>query len=899
MTTEEHKTKTQLLQELERLRQRIRELEQAEKLLHESQARYRELVEEMKDVIYTLDTQGNVTFVNEAGKATFGRDLKEVIGKHFGNWIPQRHLPQAMAVFNRILAGETITTETVLLDKQGKPHDVEFSSTPVIRDGKVVGTRGIIRDITERKQIEQKLKDSEQALCSMVNAITESAILVETDGTVVVVNEVAAERLGSTIDEMVGKNIYDFFPNDVVESRRIQVNKVIQTGQPVAFEDIRLGKYIHNSVYPIKDSSGNVTKLAIFALDLAERKKGKHALWASENKYRTLLENLPQKIFLKDKNSVYISCNKNYAADLKIEPEEIAGRTDYDFYPKELAEKYRADDTRIVESGQIKDIEEKYIHNGQEAIVHTVKTPVRDEQGNIVAVLGIFWDITEQKRTEHARKIAEEKRRLYQLMVESAHDAIFLKDLESRYVIANRKALETFGLSYDQVIGKNDYQIMPNKKGARKNIEDDRLVFKMGKPTEITKCMTSKDGQVRWFQAVKVPQFDDRGNIVGLIGIARDVTERRRAEDTLRESEEKYRTLIESAGESICIVDKNGVFRFMNTTAAERLGGKPEDFVGKTMWDLFPKKIADYQAAVIRKVIRMQQGLTDVAPTELQGKRRWYSTTYAPLRNDKGKVTAAMTVARDISSLKRAEDELERYRERMTRAEQLGSLGTLSATLAHELTQPLTIIGLSIENCLPALKKTAAGGLIRQDLRNALDEVSNAASIIDRFRTFARKSTGKSVGKVNLKAVAERIVNLLSKTAHRVRVRLVIRNLDKMPRIYAYETDIEQMFFILAQNAIQAADGKEDRRLTISGASTRQQVELRFTDTCGGIPAENLDRIFQPFFTTKSPSEGVGLGLYIVQEIVSRAGGKIRVKSKLGKGSTFVVSLPIRANKGF
>ncbi|NUN24260.1 MAG: PAS domain-containing protein [Candidatus Jettenia caeni] len=127
---------------------------------------------------------------------------------------------------------------------------------------------------------------------------------------------------------------------------------------------------------------------------MAEQKLSEEALRTSESKYRLLLENLPQRIFYKNKDSMYISCNENYAGDIRIKPDEIRGKTDYDFFPKALAEKYRADDKRIMESGKAEEIEEKYVKDGQEYI--TVKTPMKDEKGAIIGILGIFWDITEK-----------------------------------------------------------------------------------------------------------------------------------------------------------------------------------------------------------------------------------------------------------------------------------------------------------------------------------------------------------------------------------------------------------------------------------------------------------------------------------------------------------------------
>lgn len=170
---------------------------------------------------------------------------------------------------------------------------------------------------------------------------------------------------------------------------------------------------------PCAKEEPSVKVIAAVAAQLGsvlQRKLMEDELKESERKYRLLVESIPQRIFLKDRNSVYVSCNGNYASDLKILPEEIIGKSDYDFYPARLAEKYRADDKYIMESGIVLDIEEEYIKDEQEYFVHTVKTPVKDRQGNPTGVLGLFWDITESRRAAEERKKLEAQIRQMQKM---------------------------------------------------------------------------------------------------------------------------------------------------------------------------------------------------------------------------------------------------------------------------------------------------------------------------------------------------------------------------------------------------------------------------------------------------------------------------------------------------
>jgi PAS domain S-box-containing protein len=494
----------------------------------------------------------------------------------------------------------------------------------------------------------------------------------------------------------------------------------------------------------------------------------------------------------------------------------------------------------------------------------------------------------ERRKAEQALKQSEEK---FRRITEQGFDVVLTADLDGTLTYASPSAERVFGYSSDEMIDRNAAEFTPES-----NLPDVIQQFRevtegrsfSGREVHVLR----KDGSVALIELNSAP-IRDGDKIIGAQASARDITERRRTESALRESEEKYRALVESAGESIASVDEKGLFLFMNTTGAERLGGKPEDYIGKSMWDLFPKEIADRQIASVRRVMNTRQGINVIVPTVLQGQMRWYNTTIEPLtRGYTGKVNAVMIIARDIHDIKQAQDELTRYREKMAHTDRLASLGTLSATVAHELTQPLTVIRLSLDNLLDELKAASSPASITRKLEDGLVEISTITSIINRFRTFARKSSVKTVEQVNLKVLAERIVELLDESAKRSRISLQVKDMDQLPLVRLNERDFEQLFFALVQNAIQAADGRRPRSLVISGLVKDQNIELRFADDCGGIAPDDLDVIFEPFFTTKPPGQGTGLGLCIVKDIASRTGGKVGVESEFGKGTIFIITLP-------
>lgn len=293
--------------------------------------------------------------------------------------------------------------------KDGKIIDVEVSVNYIgVEGGQLFA---FVRDSTGRRRAEQALSESEARYRTLVENIPRRIFLKDKNSVYLSCNKNYAQYLNIKPKEIAGHTDYDFYPQELAERYRASDRRVLESGETDTIEERYTQggqeRVAETFKSPVRDESGQLVGVLGICHDITKRKKAEQALRESEEKYRTLAENIPQRIFLKDKNSVYLSCNSNYAKDMGIKPEEIAGHTDYDFYPGDLAEKYRADDRRVIESGNIERVEERYIHHGQERVVETFKTPVRDENGQLVGILGIFHDITEQRHMERQRRDQE------------------------------------------------------------------------------------------------------------------------------------------------------------------------------------------------------------------------------------------------------------------------------------------------------------------------------------------------------------------------------------------------------------------------------------------------------------------------------------------------------------
>jgi len=630
------------------------------------------------------------------------------------------------------------------------------------------------------------------------------------------------------------------------------------------------------------------------SLESSERKQAEGALRASEIKHRTLLENLPQKIFLKDENLVYISCNENYARDLKIRPEEIAGKTDYDFYPKELAEKYRADDKRIMDSGKTEEIEEKYIQDQEEIFVYTSKTPIKDAQRNVVGILGIFWDITERKQAEENLKSSEGK---YRSLVQNIPDVVWTTDINGKTIFISPNVKEIYGYTSEEIYKGGDSiwfdRIHPDDaekvKGAFISL------FEKGRLFDAEYRIQRKNKDWIWLHDRAINVYEKNG-IKYADGVFSDITERKQAEVTVVEEKNKLEKYLSVIGAIVVLFDQGGKVLFINKNGCEILGHEIKDILNKDWFTNFVlEKDRTRATAVFEGLIKEKSDKTKYFKTHVltkSGKQIAISWGSVVEKDEAGEIRTVLNTGIDITQLEDAKITINQLEELNKLKDDFLNIAT------HELKTPLTsIIGLSevMNGQSQALNPES------QKYINIINAEGHKLNhIIKRILRVTRFESDREIifnEKINLKKVIFSFLPSLEVMANKKDVKIVIDIKDKNINLISDKEKISEVIYNLVDNAIKYGPGNQPITIAIHKPK-KELVKIEVKDRGPGISPESQKKIFDKFvqlepFLIRS-RDGTGLGLYICKLIVNSLGGKIGVKSVLGKGSNFFFTLPIQ-----
>jgi PAS domain S-box-containing protein len=350
--------------------------------------------------------------------------------------------------------------------------------------------------------------------------------------------------------------------------------------------------------------------------------------------------------------------------------------------------------------------------------------------------------------------------------------------------------------------------------------------------------------------------------------------------------------MFQAVPDPLFLLDRDGNILACNEAAAQQLGRQAQELIGLSLPEcLATAAPAAGHAPYATRIAEVLRSAVPVRFTEERGQLVW-DQAICPVADSDGTVTGAVVSIHDITEQRRIEKQLSAYRESVRDTERLASLGMISATLTHELIQPLSVVQLAVQNAATELEKSGGPDLVRQDLQNGLTACAAISNIVNRFRHTARPPGKAREVEVRIAHVAEKTFRLLEQSAKQARMTLWAENLDTLPVLRMRENDLEQVFFALCQNAVQAADGAKERHLIVTGSLQENTIRLQFQDSCGGIDPAHLPRVFEPFFTTKPAGRGTGLGLCIARRIVSHRGGHIAVHNQPPEGVTFIVTLP-------
>ncbi len=508
-----------------------------------------------------------------------------------------------------------------------------------------------------------------------------------------------------------------------------------------------------------------------------------------------------------------------------------------------------------------------------------------------VKIYAYVRNITVRKQYERDLKDSEERLRN---LFERVRHGLFISSKEGKFLDCNQALLDmldysskaeclNIDLPHDLYVNPEDRMIFQERIERDGYAKDMEVEFK------------KKDGQKITVLLTGYPIRDEKEGIVGYQGINLNITERKRIEEELRETNEFFRNLIERSVDGIIATDMKGNIFIFNKGAEDLTGYSGSEVVGKLhITDLYPKGMAKQ---VMEKLRSSEYGgvgkLTPIPLTILNraGDQVPIQLSAALIYDRSGQEVATVGIFTDLRPRLQMEKKLEETHLQLVSSEKMASLGKLAAGIAHEINNPLGGIliysSLLMEDLPPDDPK-------KPDLEKIVQEAGRCKEIVKSLLEFARQTEPKKESVDINRAITGGLFFLENQALfHNIRI---TKRLDpSLPWVIGNAGQLKQVFLNIIINAAEAMHGSGELTITTFPSPDHTSIFMEFTDTGEGIPEENLSRIFEPFFTTRDVGKGTGLGLATSYGIVESHGGKIGVKSKVQEGTTFTIELPVRA----
>jgi|GEM_PF-980651 len=876
-------------------------------VLAQTEERFRAVMASAPDAILIVDPEGRLISWNPQAEALLGYEGIDLEGLTFPDLFPESQRQPLQSHLDLLFSGPPHPLVRHLPDLEVRrrdgatvPVDLSLASWQS-RAGTFLTV--ILRDNAPRFRAEAALRQSDERYRQVFENAPLGIMHFDGRGVITALNDTFADIIGAPREQITGfrmqEQLRDERMRDAVtaslcgETGYYEGDYLSETGNKLT----PVRAWFRGILSPSGEFLGGVS---IFE-DNTPRQRAEAARQEQLHFLRTLLDAIPNPIFYKDTDGVFLGCNQAFADFLGRPQDAIRGKTVHELYPPYLAEFYSAKDAELFRQPGVQLYETRMPRTDavlRQVMLHTATYTKMD--GTVAGLIGVLVDITEHKWTE---AILREHRLRLQLALDAAGAGTWTWNLQTGEVYWDDRAQRLFGLEPGAFDGT--FQAWKELVHPEDREEAERQILQAvteARAYNFTYRVQGPGGNLRILnsQAIVIRDKDDLP--LRMAGLVVDVTARQQAAEALREIERQRRAILDTIPDMAWLKDEQGRYIMVNQAFLREAHLRAEEVLGRRAAPSWGPMLAqrfiveDHQVMASGRPLRLEDRIVKDSGEEI-----WFETIKTPIFNDQGQVCGVTGVSRNITDRVKAEKVRQTLENQLFQAQKMQAIGTLASGIAHDFNNILGVI-IGYAEMLEMFSEVN-DPVEQENLGQILQAAHRAQDLVRQILTFTRQEEQE-----------RRIIQLspvIKETSKFLRASLpttitIQTAIDSDSSILANPTQMQQILMNLCTNAGYVMRDRGGRlEITLDDVIVSDPADLGLTslvpglyqrltvtDSGPGMPSEVVGRVFEPYFTTKPAGEGTGLGLAVVHGIVTAHGGDITVSSQPGQGTSFTVYLP-------